>query len=106
VHAAGKVYGHECVATTAGAAACTGQACLSFKANLQNKTGICTQRCASTPDCTAGGACVQTTTLGSFCLVQCTTDAECVDGFVCVAGGTGVSFCLVEPVPSGDAGTD
>src|SRR5262249_34992934 len=66
--ATGKASGYECAATMEGAAACAGQACLSLKANVQNKTGICTQRCTTTPDCTAGGTCVATSTLGSFCL--------------------------------------
>src|SRR5262249_29458915 len=99
--ATGKANGYECVGTMEGAAACAGLACLSLKANVQNKTAIGPQRCPTMPDCTAGGSCVSTSTLGSFCLVPCTTNAECVDGFVCVSAGAGVSFCLVEPVASG-----
>ena len=101
----GKATGRECEASQAGAASCAGMACLMLRPNQQNKTGICSQRCAATSDCIAGGQCVTVGTIGSICLVPCTSNAECVDGFACVSGGAGVSFCLVDPIAS-DASTD
>src|SRR5216684_3789969 len=97
----GNANGRACEPTQQGAASCGGGACLQFKANLQNKAGMCCQICSTTLDCTAGGQCVSGGSVGPICLIPCGSDRDCVDGFVCVPAGNGASFCLVVPASGG-----
>jgi hypothetical protein len=91
----GDAFEIEC--DTGQADICAGLACLGFKANKQNKTGICTMPCTATSECGPGAACSDIGASQKLCVSVCTENSDCQNGFVCVADPNGAGkACLVE----------
>jgi hypothetical protein len=93
-----------------------GGAPMSCGARLGMRTatgGYCTQRCANSSDCGAGGVCVGGrggTSASGTCYKTCAAAAECREGYQCAAttgGANSQSVCSVLPPPPADedAGT-
>ena len=72
--------------------------CIQLKANLQNKTGICSLRCLSHSDCGEGSQCFKISDEANVCFSTCKSNSDCQNGFVCVDIGssTGEKICFVD----------